>query len=289
MIYLLFLLSTISSVSSVALSKVYRKPIHSPSLADSIYFIVNVPVALLYFAIMCKFDLKANFITLIFSVLFSFLCYGGVLFQLRALEHTTMVNVSLFSNGGSIILSTIAGVLVFGEHIPLKSIAGLMFTLLSFSVPYMASKKQKTSLKGFVFCLLLFLNSGLVRIIMKLYHTTPGCMSENLFCFYANVFLAPLVILMQRKDFFAKSTYREMSKYKKSVGLVALAIVLSNFATLISMIIVGKVDLFFSSVFGPAIAICINFLFDVILFKVKIKLNNIFCVIFAIVAMLLMI
>lgn len=289
MIYFLFLLTSVSSVVSVALSKIYRKPISDPKLADSIYFIVNVPVALVYFALMCGFNLKVNLITLIFSLAFSFLCYGGVLFQLRALSHTTMLNTSLFSSGGSIILSSMAGVVFFCEQIPLKSALGLVFTLISLLVPYFATKKQKTSLIGFAFCLLLFINSGLVRIIMKMYLTTPGCLGENTFCFYTNVFLAPLVVLMQRKDFFNENTYKQMPKYKKSVILVVVAVVLANLSTLISMIIVGKVDLFFSSVFAPALAICINFLFDTVVFKEKIRVSGIMSVIFAIIAVALMI
>ena len=289
MIYLLFLLSTFSGVLSVALSKVYRKPIEDDRFADTLYYAISVPAALLYFAIMSGFSFKVNLVTLVYSVIFSFVCYGAVFFQLHALHETSLVNVSIFSSSGSVIVSSIAGILFFKESISVKSAIGLLFTLVSISVPYFASKKHGTSLKGLMFCLLLFFNSGLARIIMKLYQETPGCMSENIFCFYTNVFLMPFVVLMHKKSLFDKSTYRNILKYKKSALLVALATLTSNFSTLVSLIIVGKVDLLFSSVFGPPLSICTNFLFDTIVFKEKIKKESIISIVFAVVAMLLLV
>lgn len=289
MVYILFLISSITSVISVAFCKLYRKPIKDDNFADTLYYAINVPVAILYFALMCGFNFKVNVITAIFSLAFSLLCYGGVFFQIRALKDTSLVNVSLFSSGGSIIISAIAGVLLFDENILPKSLLGLLFALASIVVPCFTSKNKGTNLKGILFCLLLFVNSGLVRVIMKMYQTTPGCMSENIFCLYTNIFLAPFVVLMHRKNFFDKSTYPKLVKYKKSALIVAASVVLSNVSTLLSMIIVGKVDLFFSSVFGPPLAICTNFLFDTVVFKEKVKKESIISIVFAITSMILMV
>ena len=99
----------------------------------------------------------------------------------------------------------------------------------------------------------------------------------------------PFVVLMHKKSLFDKSTYRNILKYKKSALLVALATLTSNFSTLVSLIIVGKVDLLFSSVFGPPLSICTNFLFDTIVFKEKIKKESIISIVFAVVAMLLLV
>lgn len=285
MIYALFIFNSFVMVACTALIKTYRKAAGKHIFGDCLFYCVNILVALLFFASMCKFDLRVNLVTLLFSCVFACLCYFSMFLELRALEHTTMVNAGLFSDAGALILSSLAGVLFFREDLRLRSVLGFVLTFASMLVPYFAAKKSGSGLKGLFYCMLLALNSGAVRIVMKLYHTVPGCLNENLFCFYTNLVMIPFVMFMHRKLLFRAGSFKAPDKQMGKAALIAVAAVIaSNVYTLLSMVLVGKVDLFFSSVFGPPLTICINFLFDVLIFRTPVKLHQIVTIALALAA-----
>lgn len=287
MIYALFIIGTFTGGLSTAFMKTYRQSVSGNKLGDGLYYTVNIFGALLFFAALCRFDLRVNLVTLLFAAVFACLCYLSVFLQLRALETASMVDVGLFSSGGRLILSALAGVLFFGESIGLKSVIGFLFTLASISVPYFAAKKSGVGLKGILFCCLLALNSGAVSVLMKLYHTVPDCLNENVFCFYTNVVMIPFVLYMNRRVFFNRDSYEGVGRHLVKPAIFALAAVLTaNISTLLSMVIVGKVDLFFASVFGPPLTICINFLFDTFCFKDPVKPAKIISILLAIAAII---
>lgn len=290
MIYLMFFFGSFVGVLGNAFMKFFGRTVPDSGVGDGVYYAVNVPVALLYFGLMCGFDLRVNSVTLMFAAAFSVVCYLAVFFQLRAFRYASLVNVSIFSSAGTLVVTSLAGVILFDEKISPKEMAGFLFTLISVAVPYIVSKKDRPGMKGLLYCILFALNGVLVRVIMKLYYTVPEPMNENVFCFYTNVFLFPFVLMMKRKTFFEQGFFREtITKYKKAVIIAAAVVVCSNISTLISMVFLGKVDLFVSAVLAPPITICFNFLFDIILFKEKIKVSNVLSTLCAVAAMLFMI
>lgn len=290
MIYLLFVISSFTGVLNAALIKLYRKTVSDSRLSDSLFYAVNILGALLFFAILCRFDLRVNLVTLLFSGVFACVSFLSVFLTLRALENTSMVNVSLFSSAGALILSSLAGVLLLREQVGAKRFAGLVLTLCSISVPYFAAKKSGTGLKGILFCCLIALNSGACNIIMKLYHTVPGCLDENIFCFYTNVLMIPFVLFRHRQTFFSRKSLQYMNKALCKPLLTALAAVLMGYiATLLSMYVVGKVDLLFASAFGPPLTICFNFLFDTFVFREPVKADKIITILLAIAAIVFLV
>lgn len=290
MIYALFFVNSFVTVLGSALVKMYRKRVTDPHISDSLYFVINITVALVFYGAMCGFDLKVNAVTLLFSVLFAVVSFLYAFLHMHALENTTMVNVSLFTTSGELTISAIAGLLLFHETIRIKTFFGFAFTFLAMLIPYMTAKKGGGSVKGILFCWMIFLNSGLARVLMKLYQTVPGCMDENVFCFYTNVFMIPFMLLLYGRTFLKRDIFtKAFHDYKKPAVIAAASVIAGNIATLLSMAIIGKVDLFFASVFGPPLTICINFLFDIICFREPLKPDKFISVAAAVIAVLFMI
>lgn len=290
MIYALFVIYSFAGVLNAALIKLYRKSIQDSRLSDSLFYAVNILGALIFFASISGFNLRVNGMTLLFSAVYACVCFLSVFLTLRALENTSMVNVSLFSSAGALIISSLAGVLLFREQVGVKRFVGLVLTLLSISVPYFAAKKSGSGLKGILYCCLIALNSGASNIVMKLFHTVPGCLEEGVFCFYTNVLMIPFVLYRHRQVFFKRESARYFGKaLQKPVLTAAAAVLLGYIGTVLSMYLVGKVDLLFASAFGPPLTICFNFLFDTLYFREPIKRDKIISMILAIGAIIFLV
>ena len=120
--------------------------------------------------------------------------------------------------------------------------------------------------------------------------TFPGCLEEGVFCFYTNVLMIPFVLYRHRHMFFKRESARYFDKaLRKPVLTASAAVLLGYIATLLSMYLVGKVDLLFASAFGPPLTICFNFLFDTLYFREPIKRDKIISMILAIGAIIFLV
>ncbi len=142
MTYLLFTICAVSAALSSALIKLYRLRIDDPEVKDNLYYISMISVALLFFGISSKFDLRINLITLLFATIYAVIVYISATLNMNAFEHAELVTVSIFSNSGTILWSALWGTVFFGEALTINRILGLLAILSAIMLPYITEKKN---------------------------------------------------------------------------------------------------------------------------------------------------
>ncbi len=110
----------------------------------------------------------------------------------------TMVTVS--TNAGNLLWPTLFGMIFLNEKISTTTIIGIVFILLAFFVPFIFNyneiKNDKTTKIGYIICILLFLVSGHVNSINKLFTLSNSSTSNSSYLSWINIIMFPLVLLV---------------------------------------------------------------------------------------------
>ncbi len=288
MVYLLFLLNTLIGASQSVILKSYRRRIDDETLKNSIYYIITFIVALSYFGVISGFNLKLNFITALFSFAYALVAYFSTFFNMKAIENTHLVTISLFGNAGGLLWDTVWGISFFGELLTIKRVVALVIVFLSLLIPYLGESKKEINNKGIIYCIILFVISGCSSLIIKFYSIVDSVLAESVFCFYTNVFMIPFVILMIKKHTTLSNAVKGIiAADKKAILLVAITVIMSNTGTLLSMYIISKIDLIVYSVLGKALSLITVSVLARIAFKEKITLQKVVSILLMIIAVIL--
>lgn len=288
MVYFLLLVRTVIGSYSNVLVKVHQRKIKDKKIRDAVYYIIMVIVAMLYFAVLSGFQLGLNGITALYAFLYAAVCYSSITFNLRAMEHTDVVNITLFSNAGGVIWPSLYGVFFLSEEMSLKLFLGVILVLVSILIPYLVEKKEGANLRGIGFCLLLFLTGGISTILQKCYTMSPNTLSNSVFFFYTNVFMIPFILLILKKQMPLKEAFRAIAVTdKKAMIPITAMVLLSNTASLLSVYIIGHMDLSVYSIAVPSGNIIVTALFARLMFREKLDAVRILCMILAIIAVVL--
>ena len=290
MIYLLLIINAFISESPNIFIKLLQDRIQNDGIRKSVYYTVTIVVALTYYAIISGFNLKINLITIAFSAILAADSYFSMHFQLKAVENTDLVNVALFSNAGSIIWPVVFGFVFLDEKIDFKTVLGFILVFISVFIPYMKGRKERGTLKGIIYCVILFITMGSFTIIIKLYSLTPTVLSESVMCFYTNVFMIPMTLILIRKQMPLKQAFQTIAVMpKKNIFPAVLAVICSNTATILSMIIVGQMKISEYSILKTSIGIVAISILAWLIFEERITLTRVVCIALSVSAIVLIV
>ena len=279
-----------SAALSNAFIKLYRRRINDPEVKDNLYYIFMIGVALAFFGITTKFDLRVNWLTLLFAAIYAVIVYISATFNMNAIEHAELVTVSIFSNSGTILWSALWGTVFFKEELTLYRILGLVAILAAIALPYLTEKKKgKGSLKGLFFCFGIFIINGLSQLVLKIYSLNESVMAEGVFLFYTNVLLIPFILLIIAKKSSIKKVFKSIAVVdKKSLLFVSLGMVFSAIISVVGIFLIRTVDLVVYTVAEKALATIATAAVSAIFFREKFTLAKIISFLFLICAIVLM-
>ena len=288
--YLLFSVCAVSAALSNAFIKLYRRRIDDAEVKDNLYYIFMIGIALAFFGITTKFDLRVNWLTLIFAAIYAVIVYISATFNMNAIEHAELVTVSIFSNSGTILWSALWGTVFFKEALSPYRILGLVAILAAIALPYLTEKKKsKGSLKGLFFCFGIFIINGLSQLALKIYSLNESVKAEGVFLFYTNVLLIPFVLLIIAKRSSIKKVFKSIAVVdKKSLLFVSLGMVFSVIISVVGIFLIRTVDLVVYTVAEKALATIATAAVSAIFFREKFTLTKIISFLFLICAIVLM-
>lgn len=289
MAYIALLASVALAAGSNVFIKLYQKKVDDKSVGDCVYFIIMIIVACLYFAFLAGFDLRLNLITALCSLVLAVISFLVNFFLLKAYKYTDMINVSVASSGGGIVIPALMGMIFLGDDINIKIISGIFFAVLSVVIPYFGSEKTgKNSLKGFLMCVMIFIAYGAAGAFGKIYTMIPGIISDSVYCFYANVFMTPFVLYLARKGTTFKETFNKAKTYPKIVFLIPVFVCLvANSSTYIAIFVNRNMDITVYSILNSALRTIIVSVFAFLFFKEKFTKEKTASMILAILASIL--
>lgn len=290
MTYFLFSICAVSAALSSAFIKLYRRRIDDTEVKDNLYYIFMIGVALTFFGITSKFDLRVNWLTLFFAAIYAIIVYISATLNMNAIEHAELVTVSIFSNSGTILWSALWGTAFFEEELTLYRIFGLVAILAAIALPAITEKKTgKSNHLGLLCCFGVFFVNGISQLVLKIYSSNKNVNDENVFLFYANVLLIPFVLLIIAKRSSIKKVFKSIAVVdKKSLLFVSLGMVFSAIISVVGIFLIKTVDLVVYTVAEKALATIATAVVSAIFFKERFTITKIISFLFLICAIVLM-
>ena len=214
------------------------------------YNVVNAIIACVYFGVSSGFSFHLNKVTFIFSICYAACVCCALVVGVCILSRVHISTSSILSSSGSIIVSSVFGILYFGEKLTLSLTFAMIMMLIAAVLPLrFASKSKQSHKKGMVLtviiCVLSFLNGGIVNIITKLYAVNPNVCDTLSFFFFTNVILlvcgvSVLGFLMIKNKIHIKKIVSTFSV--KQLLFVASSTAISNISSVLTVMILAIFD-----------------------------------------------
>lgn len=116
-------------------------------------------------------NLRISPLTLLFGTIYGFFQASFLFFKMKAME-SGPISVTALVGNCSLLISTIAGILIWKESINAFQIIGLIFLLLSMYLSTQISDRTSPSTYWKIYCGLFFITAGMIGIVMKLFSKT---------------------------------------------------------------------------------------------------------------------
>lgn len=266
-VYLLFGISSICT----ALISVLRKKFEQGLTMDIPHFImynfINSIFGAIAFFIFIGGQLEMNMITMVYSVIFAFIIYTSLIFNIFALNCAPVVIVSMITTAGSIIISSLFGIIFLNEQLTLRLALSLVFMLTAVILPYSGVSGFKLNFKKSIILLLWFLISGLSVIILKVYTKTPDVCDSNQFFFMSNFLLIigsglALIFIKKRNNI----SVLKLFTIKQTANIGATTI-LSNIIEILQIMILTVMNISAYTVMSSSLALILSALLSKFYFK----------------------
>lgn len=291
----LLIITMAANLISCVIIKYLTEKFENGSVANNFFNLVtSVVVAITLF--MVSGSMKASLFTIILGIVFGLTTAVQRIAYLKALEigplsYTTVI-ISL-----SMLIPTLSGAVIWGEHIHLVQIAGiiLMIGCLILSVDK-DSEEKKTSFKWLFFCGFGFLGCGMIGVMQKWHQSTvyKGELNQFLIiAFIISAIYSAVSIIAAGKNTKLQSGEENGSAKKKLTSTVPLILMIIcgvgiAVNNLLNLYLSGAMD---SAVFFPIVnggGLVLTTLSALILFKERLSVRRWIGILLGIIAVILL-
>lgn len=253
------------------------------------YNFFNALFAMIVFFISSKFKIEMNSITMIFSLIYACIVMINLVLSIKSLSCVSVSLCCIIVTAGQAILSSLFGILVLNEAISLRLLVSVGLMLASVFVPAVRLKNDGKKNNIFV-CIGLFLVSGAAVILNKIYTLAPNVCNTKSYFFMTNliitvVCLCVLAIIVKKNPSNAKNIIFPFSKIQ--MANIASRTVLSNIASVISVILLANMNISVYSVISNSIGVLSGAVLSALVFKENMTRENKLAVICAVAAIII--
>lgn len=170
-----------------------------------IYALVTGAIAMGVFWTTAGFSVTLNPRTILYAAFIAVLAIASYFTELPVYRFMGVAEVAVITTGGTLILSSISGVLLFHEELTVLSILRILLMLAAILVLFFESKhdapssdgkaQKKLSVIGLLFCIGIILIGTLNTIATKYIAIDPLVTNENSLFFFTNVLVTAFAIL----------------------------------------------------------------------------------------------
>lgn len=258
-----------------------------PGMAsNAAYTFINACFACIYFSFINKFQIAINFPTLIFAVVSALIILFDLVLQLHLLRISTITSLSISKNSGSVITTTLFGIIVLQEKFTLFLILQLVLLMLAIII---STKKggntASEALHAGPLLFIKFLSSGMNTIVMKLYTNHPLVCDNISYFFLTNL---TMIIFSSIGILYSSDKWKSFKNFGlKNTLNVGICTAVSNLSSILSMSLISKIPLTGYTIFTSGLTIINAVIVSVLFFKEHINKRMILAVILSLVAIIL--
>ena len=188
---LIFVLTLVGGIGTIC-RKNYAKDNINVKHALNLYMLIAHPLAAVYFLIMAGGQVPLNMTSFWFSFVYAWICMASMLFTMLAYDRINLIYISVFSGAGAMVVP-FAYDLICGVRFSVYNYIAVALRIAAVLVP-LAFNKTKN--RGLIICIILFFVSGAAGIIPKIYGAWQGVVSDESFCFWTNIVILPIVVVL---------------------------------------------------------------------------------------------
>lgn len=217
------------------------------------FLFANSIVSCLFFWLSNGLQLRLNWQTVLYSILFAVVVLGTLILSLYVYRFVSVAGVTIVRNAGSLVLGAIAGSLLFQEQLNAADFIRILLlagAVVMFAVSTgMQNKKydQKRNKRSTVALILLILANGAAVIIQKYYALDTQVTDDNSFFFLTNGFLLIVSLVWLAFGKTGKAENAENTGKVKTKVLLSLPYVAntvcSNIGSLTTVLLLQTMDI----------------------------------------------
>ena len=302
-IIFLFAVFALAGVGANVFSKLCSNTVRDDSLSKySLVLIINSIVACIFFAFSSGFSISVNGATLIYSTVYAFIVALSIVTNVIVYRYASISNVNVISNASGMVCTALVGVFLFSEPLGLMGVLRISVMLIAIFCIFIEQKKHslvsvepdRGDKQGHFLLLttliaLISVASCANTVILKMYALSTQVVNENSFFFFTNVLLCIGSVVV-----FLFSCLRKKGEFREALSLfrpkqlcsIAGKTVVSNISSLISILIVAKVDMVVFSPVSSAIGIVVGVIGS-LLFRERLGIFSYIAVIVSAIAFIL--
>mgnify|MGYP004523951939 CR=1 FL=1 len=195
--YVFLIMQPFSAAIVNVMQKQYKTETAANIAADGVYVLISMVVSLVLYGSLERWKIAFEPYTALYALALAVLAILSSFVQLAAMGRTSVINITVSNNSGAIIIPVLYGVLFLNEKVSAFK-AAVILLVWAVCVPLKDAgrlvRRREKSGAAAILCVVLFVISGLVTVLYKIYASDSRVLSENMFCFWANVIMVPMLL-----------------------------------------------------------------------------------------------
>ena len=195
--YVFLIMQPFSAAIVNVMQKQYKTETAANIAADGVYVLISMVVSLVLYGSLERWKIAFEPYTALYALALAVLAILSSFVQLAAMGRTSVISITVSNNSGAIIIPVLYGVLFLNEKVSAFKAAAVILLVLAVCVPLKDTgrlgRREKSGAAA-ILCVVLFVISGLVTVLYKIYASDSRVLSENMFCFWANVIMVPMLL-----------------------------------------------------------------------------------------------
>ena len=271
-IFALLAISFAASLGGGIFSKLCSNAVVGRSVGRyAVFMAVNGVIACVFFYVSGGFRLELNLPTLIYAVIYAVIVLLSLVGNTVALKYINIAALTVIMNALGLVATSAMGAWIFGETVDarrLLRIAIMLVSVVLFAAEGLIgssgdNEKPRFSAKTVAVILVLLIANCGNTVVTKCYSLDSRVLSDNSFFFFTNVvliavnLLAIAITLIKKRD-----ELREIKPLFRPLNLLALSgnTVCSNIGSLVSLLLLARMDVTVLSPLSSALGILVGFL-----------------------------
>ena len=271
---ILFLIFAVVGVGSKVLSKLCSNILSENSVAKySLVLVINSIVACVFFGISGGLKIKVNTATLLYSLIYALIVAISIITGFVVYRYASISNVNIVSSSCSMVCTAVVGWIFFSENVSVTNVIRLVIMIVAIVFVFIDQKNKESAVsstmkrkKGNLFSLVVIIAiitaCGCANtVVLKAFAMSKSVTDENSFFFFTNVFLLIAALIA-----FTVTCLRKRGEFKSSVKLLhpkQLVViggntVCSNISSLVSVLLVARMDVSIYSPISSALGIIVG-------------------------------
>lgn len=270
----------LSKISSFIFTKLTSNQISKKSSADFARFlIINGLCACAFFLVSGKFQIHLNSVTLLFAFIYAVIVFASLLLNVISFRLIEISNLNVIRNTGSMLINLAVGFFLFSEAVTFKNILRIVLMCVATFLIFLGKKGKSGEVKkgtGIlvlgVIAVLSTVSIAASTITLKYFSIVPNTKDTNSLFFLTNAIMVVgalfyMPLLPKRSESTDKAERFTLTKLLIFLGNT----VSSNVGSLLSALLIAKIDISIYSPLSTAFAILCGISASLI-FKEKLKL-----------------